>query len=147
MDNDILIEGSMATWVMPLSEGDLGGSYKGTFQFKTFLNPLEQLQAGKDFRELLGPNPQFATEVESRLAFSLTQLKQRIVKAPPFWSSALQDGGMAGNIGDLNIIGLVVDAAYRAENLFKERIAKERESILDRAIKVGEALAQKDKEG
>ena len=147
MENvDIVIDGSIATWTMAAVDGDLGGTYKGTFQFRTFLNPIQQLQAGREFRELLGNNPAFASDTESNLAFAISQLKQRIIKSPPFWSSAAQDGGVAGNIGDLNVIALVLDAAIRAEHAFKERITKEREAVLERAIQVGEALAQKDKE-
>jgi hypothetical protein len=143
-NNDIILNGSVATWQMPRTEGDLGGTYTGLFQFRTFLDPLRQLQAGKEYRALLGELAIQATEDEGKLAFALVQLKHRILKAPPFWSSTLQDSGMSGNIGDLNVITLVLDAAFLSENLYKEKIAKEREAILERSIKVAEDLLQKE---
>ena len=143
-NNDILIEGSQATWRMPRMEGDLGGTYTGVFVFRTFLDPLRQIQAGKEYRALLGDLAINAGDAESNLAFALTQLKHRIIKAPPFWESTLQDSGIAGNVGDLNIIAAVLDAAIRSENLFKEKIQKERDAILERSIKVGEQLLPKE---
>ena len=141
MEKDILLEGSQATWTMPRSEGSLGGSYIGTFIFKCFLNPLEQLQAGRDFREMLGSFGSQASDVEINLAFALTQLKHRVIKSPAFWNSA---EGMQGNLGDLNIIALVHDAANRAEELFVKRVQEERNSLLDQSIKTAEELLKKE---
>lgn len=140
MDTDITIENSIATWVMPQTSGDIQGTYTGTFQFRCYLDPIRQLQAGREYRELIGPNALLATETEGNLAFALTQLRHRVLKSPPFWSSTLQDSAFAGNIGDLNIITMVLDASIRAENLYKEMMAKEREAILDRNIKVSEEM-------
>lgn len=145
--NDIIIDGSTSTWIMPRTDGELGGTYTGTFKFKTFLSPLEQLQAGREYRELLGSLGAQATDSEGNLAFALVQLKHRVVLAPPFWTSTLQETGMAGNVGDLNIIALVLDAAMRTEDLFKNRIQAEREAILNRAIKVGESLLVQQSKG
>ena len=144
MDTDILIENSLATWTMPLTQGEVLGTYSGTFQFKTYLTPLQQLSAGREYRELLGSLSIQATDTEGQLAFALVQLKHRVIKAPPFWTSTLQDSGMAGNLADLNVIALVLDAAIRSENLFKEKIQKERDAVLDRTIKVGKELLQKN---
>jgi hypothetical protein len=139
-DTDIIINGSEATWIMPRTDGELGGTYTGTFIFRCFLDPLRQLQAGREYRELLGSLGAQASESEGNISFALCQVKNRLIKGPPFWTSTLQESGMSGNIGDLNIIAMVLDAAIRSENLFKEKIAKERESALDRGIKVGEEI-------
>lgn len=147
MDNtDIILENSIATWRMPPTIGDLGGTYTGVFMFRTFLDPLRQLQAGREYREQLGPHAIFATDTEGQLAYGLTQLKHRIIKAPPFWTSSVSDSGMAGNIGDLNIIMLVLDAASRAEAMHKDKIRKEREVLLERSIKSAEAKLQAESE-
>ena len=146
MDTDIVLEGNLATWKMSPTIGDLGGTYTGHFTFKCFLSPLEQLQAGREYRELLGGLGGQASESESSLSFALTQLKHRVIKSPPFWSSTLQDSGIAGNVGDLNIISMVLDASIRAESLFKARIQKERESLLDRSIKVAEEKLKEEVE-
>lgn len=146
MDNDITLDGSIATWTMPQTDGELGGTYKGTFEFRTFLDPLRQLQAGREYRELLGNLAPQASDSEGNLAFALVQLKHRILRAPPFWSSTLQDSGMAGNIGDLNVIALVLDSAIRAETIYKEKIAKEREDLLNKSIKIAEEIVNKGQE-
>jgi hypothetical protein len=143
-NNDIILNGSTATWQMPRTEGDLGGTYIGTFQFRCFLDPMRQLQAGKEYRSLLGDLAAQATEDEGRLAFALIQLKYRVLSCPPFWSSTVQESSIQGNIGDLNVISLVFNAAFLAETLYKEKIAKEREAILNRSIKVAEDLLQKE---
>ena len=144
MENDILIENIEASWVLPLTHGELGGSYTGRFVFRCYLTPTQQLEAGRDYRSLLGQYAGMASDTEAQLSFALSQLKHRILKAPPFWSSTLQDSGYAGNIGDLNITSMVLDAAIRSEQLFKERIQKERDQILDRTIKVAEETVRKN---
>ena len=147
MDNtDIIINGHEATWKMPLTHGELGGTYTGTFVFRCYLDPLSQLQAGRQYREYLGTHGMVATDTEINLAYALSQLSQRILKAPPFWTSTAQEGGIQGNIGDLNVIFLVLQAADKAEELFKEKIQKERDALLDRSIKVGEDLLRKKDE-
>ena len=142
---DIILEGNTATWVMPRMESETGGTYTGTFTFKCYLDPLTQLQAGREFTELLGSLANQASEAEFTLSFALTQLKHRIISAPPFWTSTLQDGGgYGGNIGDLNIISAVLEASTRASNLFKQKIQDEREALLNRAIKAGEKIIEKN---
>jgi len=143
MENDITIEGSVATWVMERTDGDLGGTYTGTFQFRCYLTPLQQLQAGREFRELLGSFANQATETEIKLSLALTQLKHKILKAPPFWSSTLEESGISGNIGDMNIIAAVSNASIRDEEMYLERIQKERNDLLDKSIKLAEEKMQK----
>jgi hypothetical protein len=143
-NNDIILNGPTASWQMPRTEGDLGGTYTGNWTFRCYLNPMQQLQAGKEYRALLGELAIQATEDEGKLAFALVQLRHRVIKSPPFWSSTLAEDGISGNIGDLNVISLVMDAAFLSENLYKEKIAKERQAILERSIKVAEDLLQKE---
>src|SRR5665213_765139 len=106
MDNntDLTIIGSTAIWTLPPTQGDVQGTYTGSFEFRCFLNPLQHLQASREYRELLGNLGALATESEGNISFALTQLKHRILKAPPFWTSTLQDSGIAGNIPDLNVV-------------------------------------------
>lgn len=144
--SDIVIDGQNATWIMPATHGQVSGLYTGTFQFRCVLDPLRSLQAGREYRELLGRNAVLASEEDSDLAFALTQLKHRVLKAPPFWSSTTQDAEFAGNLPDLNIIAIVLDAAIRAENLYKQLMAEQREAILNRSIKVAEEKVAVDKE-
>lgn len=143
--NDIIIEGSTARWNMPRMEGELG-TYTGSWTFRCYLTPLQQLQAGREYRQYLGEHAGQATETEANLAFALGQLKQRVIKAPPFWTSTIQESGIAGDIADLAIVAAILDAAIRSETLFKDKISKERQSILDRSIKMGEDTLKKQAE-
>src|SRR5271165_826057 len=91
--NDISIEGNTSTWKISMQE-DIHGTYIATFTFKCFLTPTEKLASGRVYRQLLGPNPNLAFINEDNLAFSLAQLKYRIVEAPPFWTSSIGVNGL-----------------------------------------------------
>ncbi len=146
MENEITFNGTVGIWQMPLTEGEIQGSYSGTFEFRAVLDPIRQLQAGREFRALLGDLSHLASETEYKLALALTQLKHRIIKAPPFWTSAAQDGGIAGNVGDTNIVALVWEAALMAETLYKEKMMAERTGLLDSTIGLAEKKV-KDESG
>lgn len=139
--SDIQINGYQATWTMKL-EGDVQGTYSGNFTFRCFLNPLQTIAANREYRELLGPNPTSAPEHESFLAYSLTQLKYRIISAPPFWNSTIQDSAMAGNIPDENIISAVLSAAIDSEILYKSQLKSRKEAALKTANAAVDELVQ-----
>ncbi len=143
-ENDILLEGPIATWNMGKIDGEIGGTYSGTFQFRCFLDPIRQLQAGREFREMIGPFGVNATTTEYNMAYALTQLKHRVIKAPPFWTSTRQDSQMDGNIPDLNILMAVLSAAERAEAAYTAKVQKEREELLEKSIKMAEEKLQKE---
>jgi hypothetical protein len=146
-NNEILITGNTAKWVLPLSQGEVLGSYSGAFEFKCYLTPTQMLEAGREYRSLLGNLPEYASEKEKNISFALVELKYRIIKSPPFWTATLQDSGYAGNIPDLNIIVMVLEKAMIAESMFQERLQKEKESLLDSTIRSAEALADKKNRG
>jgi hypothetical protein len=136
---DIQIDGSTATWEMRL-EGEIQGTYTGTFKFRCFLTPTQRLAAGREHRELLGNNPTLATEHDDNLAFSLSQLKHRIISAPPFWTSTMQANGMAGDLPDENVIDSVLEAAIAAELKYKAQLKQRKLDALDRAKKAAEEM-------
>lgn len=128
---DLIIEGNTVTWDMRI-EGDINGMYAGAFRFKCYLSPLQQIAANREFREVMGPNPTFASEHESFLAYALTQLKYRIVSAPPFWASQ-SPASLAGDIADENVISAVLDAALGAEIKYKSQLKKKKLDAVARA--------------
>lgn len=130
--SDIIIEGNTATWSFRL-DGDINGTYSGTFRFRCYLSPLQRIAADRERRELLGNHPEYASEHESFLAYSLTQLKYRILTAPPFWNSQ-NPGSMGGDIADENIISAVIDAAVGAEIKYREQLKERKQQALDRGI-------------
>jgi len=128
---DLIIEGNTATWNMRL-EGDINGVYAGAFRFKCYLSPLQQIAANREYREILGPNPTFASEHESFLAYALTQLKYRVISSPPFWDSQ-SPATLAGDIADENIISAVLDAALGSEIKYKSQMKKKKLDAIARA--------------
>lgn len=131
--SDLIIDGNVCTWQMRI-DGDIHGTYVGVFKFKCYLSPLEQIAADRERRELLGPQPFAAAEHESFLAYALTQLKYRIVSAPPFWISQ-NPSSLAGDIADENIIAAVLDAALSAEIKYKEQLKAKKLEAAERARK------------
>jgi hypothetical protein len=127
-------------------EGSVNGSYKGVFKLRAFLTPLETLEAGRIFRELLGPYGADAGEQDRFMAFCISQLQKRVIKGPPWWST---DSALMGNIPDSNILSLILDRSITAESVYKERLKAKKEEALkkaDDATKViQERLEGKDK--
>jgi hypothetical protein len=140
-DDGIRIEGDVATWEFR-EEGLIAGVYSGTFKFRCHLNPLALIRAGKRYRDLLGANMALATEHESFLAWAICQLKERVISAPPFWSSAA-DGDLPGDLADEEILRKILEAAIAGENKYKEGLKKRKEEAIERAKAVGEALLEK----
>lgn len=140
MENtDIVIENTTATWTIPPeTSGEILGTYAGTFNFRCYLTPTQELQAGREYRALLGPNGVLAGEHEAQMAYCLTQLKHRIITSPPFWTGHQSDDGQSGNIPDLRVLLLILDAAMRSEQLFKNKVKEEREARLKASIEIAE---------
>ena len=138
---DILIEGNTASWDININ-GDVNGTYSGTFRFRCFLTPTQHLAAGRRYRELLGANPTLATVHDDNLAYSLSQLKERILSAPPFWTS----NGEAGDLPDENVIDEVLKAAIDAELKYKVQLKKKRGEALEKAKKAAERMLKEREE-
>lgn len=147
---DITIDGSVATWEMNL-QGAINGTYIGTFKFRCYLTPTQQIAASREMRELLGPQMGMAPEHETFMAYALTQLKHRVVSAPPFWSSTLNTSSMSGDLPDENIISEVLNAATDAEIKYKNQLKKRKEDALEKAKEAAERMLkirdEEDKDG
>lgn len=129
-DSEITIENETAIYHLNY-QGEVGGTYLGTFKFRTFLTPAQALDADRDFRELLGPNANFAATNAENIAYALAQLKQRIIEAPPFWSTnAGRFGG--SSVKDLGCLDLVLEAAVASEVKFRKEMTKRHEDSLKR---------------
>lgn len=138
---DIIIEGNTAKWDMKV-DGDINGTYIGEFRFRCFLTPVQQIAANREYRDMLGPNMTMAPEHESFLAYCLTQLKYRILSAPPFWGSS----SVPGDIPDDNVLLKVLDAAVSAETKFRGNIKKKKEEAIQKAMKAAERLLKQQDE-
>jgi hypothetical protein len=111
-------------------------TYLGTFEVNCILSPLEEIEADKTYRSLLGDTAMLmADQRVKEITFALSQLKVRLISFPPFWENHIIGGG---HIKDYNVIFQVLDLAIKATNMYKEKLQKEAEVIketLTKAIK------------
>lgn len=142
--SDIIIEGSTATWEIK-TDGAINGTYIGTFRFRCYLTPTQQIAANREMREVLGANPTMAPDHESFLAYALTQLKYRIISSPPFWMSAV-GGNLQGDLPDENVISTVLDAALGAEIKYKKQLVARKDDAIKRAKEAAERMLKSQDE-
>lgn len=141
---DILIDNNTARWDIK-SNGDIQGLYTGTFVFKCFLTPTEKLAAGREYRDLLGNNATLALKHEDNLAFTLSQLKYRVISGPPFWSSAIGINGILGDLPDEKVLDAIFEAALSSEFKYLATLQEKKEQAIEKAKKVAESIIE-DKE-
>lgn len=137
---DIIIEGTTASWAINM-EGDVSGTYTGTFRFRCYLNPTQKIAANREMRSLLGEFPMLVPEHESFLAYALSQLKYRILSSPPFWTSG--ENGYAGDIPDTNVLSAILDAAIDAEVKYMGQLQARKLEALEKAKKAAEAFLKR----
>ena len=142
---DLVIENNTCKWDIAYN-GDINGLYTGTFIFKCFLTPSEKLAAGRDYRELLGNNAILALKHEDNLAFVLSQLKYRVVSAPPFWSSSIGLNGFQGDLPDEKVLDVIFEAALSAEFKYLAMLQEKKDKALEKARKAAESVAENKKE-
>lgn len=138
-DSNIIIEGNTALWELK-QDGDINGTYTGSFRFRCYLVPSQRLAASREYRELLGPHANLALNHDDNLAFALTQLKYRVISSPPFWTSSLSTTLMAGDLPDENIIQTILDAAISAELKYKYQLKEKRSEAIQKAKRAAEKL-------
>ncbi len=130
-EKDILLDSQgIASWEINMT-GPIGGTYQGLFQFRTVLSPIQQIEADRDYRELLGTNASFVATHIDNLSYTLAQLRQRVVKAPPFWD----DGASrfkGSHIRDEEIIQAVYEASVLAETKYRAQIKEKHKASIDR---------------
>lgn len=144
--NDLSIEGNVCTWNIA-THGDIQGLYTGNFKFKCYLTPSEKLAAGRAYRELLGSNAALAFKSEDNLAFALSQLRYRIISAPPFWNSAIGVDGQGGDIPDEKVLDAILEAAMSSELKYIAQLQNKKEQIIKKTKESAEKLlAQKEGE-
>lgn len=141
---DIVIENDTATWQMK-AEGAILGTYTGTFKFKCYMTPVDNLAAGREMRALLGRDSMFASENDRFTAYALSQLKYRVISGPPFWDSSKQNSDYAGNIPDQDVLALILDSALSAELKYKQMLDERKEEAIQRAKKAAEQIVAQNK--
>jgi len=136
---DIFINGDGTATYFIREESDIMGTVSGPFQFKCILTPMDQLLAGKEYKNLIGQNIAESAENDRFLAWSLSQLRYRILKSPPFWTSAPE---YPGNIDDQNIIAIILDKAITSEKLYKQQLKQRKEEALTKASDALKAMQE-----
>lgn len=133
----------LATWDINMT-GLIGGTYQGTFVFKSILTPLQEIEVDKDYRELLGKNAEFATTHADNLAYTLAQLRYRVVKAPPFFSDGVSKFP-GGQIPDREVLQAILDAAIMAEMKYRDELKEKHKKSIQKLVKVLEEKEQEEK--
>jgi len=106
--------------------GDINNhTYLGSFEVKCILSPLDQINADKEYREMLGDQLVMASDKAKDHAFALAQCKYRIIESPPFW----QTTGMDGNLKDTNVLVAVLNLCIDSQEMYLDAKKKEQEKI------------------
>lgn len=145
---DLILNGGVSTWELRM-EGNISGTYSGIFKFRCYLTPLQRIAAGKEQRTLLGESRAWVDtpdyEHEAWLAYLITQLKYRIISAPPFWATAGVNKTHEGDIPDENVLEKILDAAVRSELKYRTQLKKSKEGAINRANEGIKAIEEEKK--
>lgn len=141
-EEDISIDSQgIASWDLNIT-APIGGTYQGAFKFRTGLSPIQEIEADRDYRDLLGKNAEFAaTHIES-LAYALAQLRHRVVSGPPFWFDGVSKFP-GSQVRDQEILQIVFEASVAAEVKYRKLLQDKHKSAVERLTK---AIEQKEKE-
>jgi len=139
--SDISINGSVATYTFSY-QSETRGTLLGQFTFKCILLPMDKLAVGRERRQLLGEFEALASELERYIAYSLSELKYRIITAPVFWN----DDKMNGNIPEEQLLFNVLDAALYAQGMYSQTKNEEKDALVNSALKQAEKILTDKKE-
>lgn len=134
MSDVIRIEGSEANFTINVVGNITKETYMGKYKVKCILSPLEEIEADKIYRELLGNNYHLSDENIKQKAFALAQLKVRVLEYPPFWDNDFIGGG---HVPDSNVILDVLELAIESQEKFikdRQEDMKRRQDLLTNAI-------------
>lgn len=143
LDSDISLntEEGTATWNLTF-QGRMGGTYMGTFKFRCSLTPTQYLDADRDFRDLLGKNAELAGTHAEDVAYSLAQLRQRVMEAPPFWNDGGRYGG--GGVKDHDVLSKVLNAAIASELKLRKELEERHEKAINQLKEFLESKKKKE---
>lgn len=129
MAQQFVIEGSTAgILVTVLSERD-NVEKKGWFKFQCLLDAMDLINQDAVYRDLIGARPHEGDKFAVKLAWSLAQLKYRVIEAPDWWKEGNKE--IWGTKCDFNIIKEILDVAIEAEELFLSDLANRAKKAKD----------------
>jgi hypothetical protein len=141
-EEDIAIDSQgIASWDINIA-APIGGTYQGTFKFRTGLSPLQEIEADRDYRDLLGKNAEFAATHIENLAYSLAQLRQRVVAGPPFWFDGISKFP-GSQVRDAEVLQEVFEAAVASEVKYRNTVKEKHKAAIQ---KLSRALEEKESE-
>lgn len=143
-EQDISIDSKgLASWDINLN-APIAGLYQGTFKFRTGLSPLQEIEADRDYRDLLGKNAEFAASHIENLAYTLAQLRHRVVEYPPFWNDGTSRFP-GSHIRDKEVLEAVFEASVMAEQKYRSQLAEKTKISMEKMKKYVEKLEEDDK--
>lgn len=97
-----------------------GDAYKGLFRVKTRLSHRDHLNRDRIRRDMLGANPDGASDRARSIAEIFSQLSVRVLDAPSWWANS--ENGI--ELADDNIVAEVYGEAIKAEQDEIQRVQK-----------------------
>lgn len=144
-ENDISIDAQgVATWEMNTT-APINGTYQGVFKLRTGITPMQEIEADRDYRELLGKNTELISSHIENLAYALTQLKQRVISGPPFWFDGISKFP-GSQVRDKEIIEKVFEASVVAETKYRKMLQEKHKLSVEKLAKAIEMREQQEKE-
>lgn len=132
MEDNIEINYNMstATFFVNIESSSNKMVYRGQFEVKTILGPLEYIQSDALYRDLLGKNnPHLATEYVGRLCYALSQLKYRIITCPEWFKN--HETGMHGSNIDDTVLLHILEKTVECEEKYRKGIEKKYKNAQD----------------
>jgi len=109
MDRDINYHMATATFYIDMVAAGNRSTYKGAFEVKCLISPLELIRSDALYRKLLGDtNPNYASDYVGSLSYALSQLKYRVVSSPAWYSNGTDIDG--SHIDDAILLKIFDDA-------------------------------------
>lgn len=120
------------------------GLVTGKFVFNTILTPMQEIEADKIYRSLVGEYANIVSTHVERLCYALSQLKVRVIEFPPFWSKSNNSSIMlpGSNLKDQEILRIIFEAAVIAEKKYREEIKKQHDNALKKLVENAKKIEQ-----
>lgn len=144
-EQDINIDSQgVASWDIDMV-APYGGTYLGAFKFRTVLSPIQEIEADRDYRDLLGKNAEFALSHIENLAYALSQLRHRVISGPPFWFDGVSRFP-GSHIRDKEVLEKIFEAAFLAEKKYRKMLNDKHKTAIERMSKFVEEREKQQNE-
>lgn len=148
MSQQFIFDKSTASVVITVLDEVKDTEERGIFKFRCHLTPMDIIDTDAFYRELIGVRPSESDRVADRMAYSLSQLRYRVIDAPEWWKKDPEGRSQIwGGHCNKNVVVEVFNVAVTAETLYLEKLKKESKharQILEEKFDSGEIERELD---